>query len=197
MTLEEGRLTVAGPARPDLLEATAGVLALGRVSVRAATVRDGDGALVLLVLEVSPARDVLPSAERIEQDLARALAGDLDIAAGLADQERGRPRRRPTAAHVGSEVVVRIDHQASEAATLLEVRAPDRPGTLWRVAGALARAGVSVSAAIVATLGAEVVDAFYLRAADGSRLPPGDPHLERATRDVIDALTGDGVFTNW
>jgi [protein-PII] uridylyltransferase len=45
---------------------------------------------------------------------------------------------------------------------LLEVRATDEPGLLYRLTTALADIGVDLRAARVSTLGADVVDAFYL-----------------------------------
>ena len=60
---------------------------------------------------------------------------------------------------------------ASASATVLEVRAHDAPGLLFRVARILAAEGLDVRAARVETLGAEAVDAFYLTDADGHPLP--------------------------
>ena len=54
-------------------------------------------------------------------------------------------------------------------AVVLEVRAADAPGLLYRITRALADAGADVRAARVATLGADVVDAFYLVGAGRTR----------------------------
>jgi len=45
---------------------------------------------------------------------------------------------------------------------VVELRAADAPGLLYRVTQALQRCDVDVRAARVATLGGDVVDAFYL-----------------------------------
>jgi [protein-PII] uridylyltransferase len=47
-------------------------------------------------------------------------------------------------------------------AAVLELRAADAPGLLYRVARALEDAGADVRAARISTLGGDVVDAFYL-----------------------------------
>lgn len=201
VTCEGERFSVVGPDRPDLLAATAGVLTVSGASVRAATLRavttghDAPGR-ALIALDVVPARDVLPAAGQIGTDLAAALDGRFDIAGGIADQERRRPPRRRLAAHEGGEVTVRVDDRASGTSAVVEVRAPDRPGTLWKVASAIARCGLVVSAAIVATLGAEVVDTFYLRTPDGGRPAEGDARTQAAAREVIDALSTPGQFTD-
>ena len=64
-------------------------------------------------------------------------------------------------------------------ATVVEVRAHDAPGLLWRVGRALGDCGLDVRAARVETLGAEVVDVFYVTDADGQ--PLTDAGLRRAT----------------
>ena len=51
--------------------------------------------------------------------------------------------------------------QATDA-TILELRAADDVGLLYRVAHALELAGANVRAARISTLGSDVVDAFYL-----------------------------------
>jgi [protein-PII] uridylyltransferase len=47
-------------------------------------------------------------------------------------------------------------------ATILELRAADDVGLLYRVAHALELAGANVRSARISTLGSDVVDAFYL-----------------------------------
>ena len=61
-------------------------------------------------------------------------------------------------------------------ATVLEVRAADRPGVVYLVCAALARLDVAVRSAHVATLGPQAVDVFYLRRPRPARCPtPGRP----------------------
>jgi [protein-PII] uridylyltransferase len=54
------------------------------------------------------------------------------------------------------------------AAAVLEVRAADSPGLLYRIAHALEEAGADVRAARISTLGTAVVDAFYLEGTEWS-----------------------------
>ena len=56
---------------------------------------------------------------------------------------------------------------ASEVATVVEVRAHDSVGLLYRLTHALSEVGLDVRSARISTLGAEVVDAFYVVEADG------------------------------
>jgi len=71
---------------------------------------------------------------------------------------------------------------ASTQATVLEVRAADATGLLYRLLRAIEGAGVELRAAKVATLGADVVDVFYL--VDGH----GQPLSAVASADLARAL---------
>ncbi|MYV47555.1 ACT domain-containing protein, partial [Streptomyces sp. SID2888] len=55
-------------------------------------------------------------------------------------------------------------------ATVIEVRAQDAPGLLFRVGRALETWGVRVRSAHVSTLGANAVDAFYVTTGAGAPL---------------------------
>ncbi len=86
---------------------------------------------------------------------------------------------------------MRLDERTSELATILEVRAPDRRGVLHRITAALADAGLDVVAALVDTLGHEVVDTFYVRDRDGNKLsaiPGRDEALRERLHEVLGRL---------
>jgi [protein-PII] uridylyltransferase len=76
---------------------------------------------------------------------------------------------------------VTLVDDASDTATVVEVRAHDTPGLLWRVGRALGDCGLDVRAARVETLGAEAVDVFYVVDAGGG------PVKDRGTRGSIAA----------
>jgi [protein-PII] uridylyltransferase len=84
---------------------------------------------------------------------------------------------------------VTLVDDASETATVVEVRAHDAPGLLWRVGRALGECGLDVRAARVETLGAEVVDVFYVTDADGKKLDDAD--LRRVTVQAVLAALGN------
>jgi [protein-PII] uridylyltransferase len=74
---------------------------------------------------------------------------------------------------------VTLIDDASSTATVIEVRAHDRPGLLWRIGHALGSFGIQVRAARVETLGAEAVDVFYVVDAEGR------PIVDQAGRSAI------------
>jgi [protein-PII] uridylyltransferase len=61
---------------------------------------------------------------------------------------------------------------ASESATVIEVRAADRPGLLHALGRALADRSVDVRSAHVATHAGQAVDTLYLSEPDGGALAP-------------------------
>ncbi len=91
-------LLLAVPDRPGLLPAAAGVLALHRLTVRAADLRRvdpiGAGPVTLLSWRVAAEYGSLPEAARLRADFVRAFDGSLDIGARLAEREAAYPRRR-------------------------------------------------------------------------------------------------------
>jgi [protein-PII] uridylyltransferase len=69
---------------------------------------------------------------------------------------------------------VTVASAASRHATVIEVRAQDAPGLLFRIGRALEDAGVRMRSAHVSTLGANAVDAFYVTDAKGAPLSGGE-----------------------
>jgi [protein-PII] uridylyltransferase len=155
--VEGDRVTVVAPDRPGLLWRWAGVLSLHRLAIRSATATSV-GATAVTVFDVSPRFGSPPDWSLVRADVRRAYDDALPIAAALAERERAYARA--TALVVPARVLW-MD-EASSTATVVEVRAHDRIGLLYRLTRALADAGLDVRSARMTTLGAEVVDAFYV-----------------------------------
>ncbi|MFB7052429.1 [protein-PII] uridylyltransferase [Streptomyces vinaceus] len=167
-------LVVAVPDQPGVLPAVAGVLALHRLTVRAADLRSLElaelaGEVLVLRWRVAAEYGALPEAARLRTDLIRALDGSLDVPAKLADREAAYPRRRGV---VPPPPRITVVPEVSSLATVLEVRAPDAVGLLHRIGRALESRGVRVRSAHVSTLGANAVDSLYVVDPDGKPLPP-------------------------
>jgi [protein-PII] uridylyltransferase len=130
-----------------------------------------------------------PDAALVTSELRRVLAGELDVADQLKRQGLlGAPPESARRPWLAPPKVTLVDG-ASQTATVVEVRAHDAPGLLWRIGRALGDCGLDVRAARVETLGAEAVDVFYVAGADGG------PVTDAATRgliaaQVLSALTG-------
>ncbi len=182
---DAGTVTVAAPDMPGLLSRIAGVLALHQLDVRSATIEtlppepgsstpDGQR-MAVSIFAVSPRFGRGPDPAMLREDVARALAGTLELGKRLAAKEQAYP----AGSGVAAPRVLWFDDAATDA-TVLELRAADSVGRLHWVTGALARCGLDVRSALVSSLGGGVVDVFYLVGPDGA------PVLDAALRDLVE-----------
>nr|WP_173166775.1 [protein-PII] uridylyltransferase [Phytohabitans suffuscus] len=154
--LDGERVAVAAADRRGLLAAVAGCLALHRLEVLTADASTVDGR-ALVEFRVRPRYGTPPDSLALANDLRRAVTGDVSVTQRL----RGRAlATRPGGGGRAPRVV--WHREAATDAVILEVRASDAPGLLYRVTSALDEAGAQVRAARISTLGTDVVDAFYL-----------------------------------
>ncbi|MFK4099236.1 [protein-PII] uridylyltransferase [Streptomyces sp. NPDC019531] len=184
-------LVIAVPDQPGVLPAVAGVLAVHRLTVRTAELSaqdlpDGvEGSVLLLNWRVAAQYGSLPQAARLRADLVRALDGSLDVAGRLAERDAAYPRRRGV---IAPPARVTVASAASRHATVIEVRAQDAPGLLFRIGRALEDADVRMRSAHVSTLGANAVDAFYVT--DGKGAPLSGGEAASVARKLEETLRG-------
>ncbi len=152
--LGEDRVSVAAADRRGLLATVAGCLALHRLEVISADAATVDGR-ALVQCRVQPRYGLAPNPIALSADLRRAVGGDVSVIQRL----RGRAL---AARSQGAAPRVVWHREAATDAVLLELRAADAAGLLYRVTCALDDAGAQVRAARISTLGGDVVDAFYL-----------------------------------
>lgn len=168
-------ITVAVDDEVGSLATQAGVLAMHRLAVRAAHT-ETIGSRSVSVWTTQPMYGDPPSLDLIREDIRRALDGSLDLERRLA---------LPPQPHRTTEATFMLG--ASLSASVLEVRTHDAPGLLYRLGSAIASVDVVITAARVATLGSEVVDAFYLTDHDGKPLDEDRAAMVRAS--VLEALS--------
>jgi [protein-PII] uridylyltransferase len=170
------QVTIGAPDRPGLLSICAGVLALNQLDVRAAKMTVEAG-YVTGVFAVRPRFGRAPVPEILADGMRAALEGTLPLA------ERLRQREADYRQDVARSAPPRISWHNSEASGdaigIVEVRAGDRAGLLYRLTAAIAEEGLDVTSARIETLGADAVDSFYVCN------PSGSP-LESAQRARVD-----------
>jgi [protein-PII] uridylyltransferase len=165
------RIVVVNHDRPGTFGRLAGVLALHGIDVVGARAHSDEQGMAASQFRIAETRES-PDWQAVEEDVRRALSGELALSARLAERARTyRHRRRPAAAaaSVLSPSVDFVD-DASSNATVIEVRAPDSIGLLHRVASALAEMGLDIRHATVQTIGPSVVDSFYVRTSAGAKV---------------------------
>jgi [protein-PII] uridylyltransferase len=186
LSIDAPNITVIAPDRPRLLAEVTGVLALHGLNVRDANVSGEDGVAVEL-FTVEPSRGRWPSAARLSEDIAAVMAGTLSLDDRLAERSRTYRNGLGASAPQLVETVVDVDNDASDVATVVEVRAEDVEGQLHRITQALGDCQLDVISAKVSTFGPAVVDAFYVRGSDGGKLTDPDTiaAVERLVRERI------------
>ncbi|WP_432478954.1 [protein-PII] uridylyltransferase [Nocardioides sp. GXQ0305] len=168
------RVTVVAPDRIGLLADVAAVFALQRAPVRAARAWAQDD-LGVSVWEVA---DAVVDAAVLRQRFDAVVERRVDPTARLRPADR-----------LGLDPTVVVRPEASRGATVLEVRAADRPGVLHLTLAALATLDLSVRSAHVDTLGPQAVDVFYVQESGAGSL--SEPRAAEAAHAVRDVLGGD------
>ncbi|MEJ5913351.1 [protein-PII] uridylyltransferase [Pseudokineococcus sp. 1T1Z-3] len=177
-------VTVVAPDRPGLFGDVAGLLAAHGLAVRSALVRTVDGVAVD-TWWVHSSRGV-PDPAVLRTDLLRLEAGDASVLDRLARRDAGW---RPPHPGVDAPPRVLVVPGASLDATVVEVRAADRPRLLHRLGSALREEHVDVRSAHVATHSARAVDVLYLCEPEGGPLSPG--RTARVVGVLTDAASAD------
>lgn len=164
--------------RPGLLSTLAGVLALRGASVLAADAATASDGLVLDVFTVLSAQPL--QWPLIERDLHLALDGQIPLEDLLGS--------RPVPAEDAAAIHVAIDNDASQFFSVVEVRARDQVGLLYRIASALHAEAVDIQHARIATHPDGAVDVFYVRDLNGAKL--SDESARRIAESLKARLRG-------
>jgi [protein-PII] uridylyltransferase len=165
--LPRGReLVVVAPDRPGLFSDLTGALALAGLNITEARAHSQEGT-ALDVFALDFPEGAPPHWERVLPSLEAAASKRLAVEEALSRRPLPRSARRALA--LAAAPVILVDNDAASAATVVEVRAPDAPGLLHRVAATFAAFGLDISSARVSTVGTAVVDTFYVTK-DGGKL---------------------------
>ena len=178
---------------PGALARLAGTLTasgLDILSVNAFTRTDGVVLDVFVVAEADESEEGLEARyAEIEAALAAALEGRADVEAAVAKRWtrrfHGQRKRAP------SKPAVRFDTPDALGRTVIEVRADDEPGLLYRITTCLSKLGLDISFAKIATEKNQALDVFYV--SDGHSLGPAD--LSRIETALLEALSARPTTT--
>ncbi|MGI9022248.1 MAG: ACT domain-containing protein, partial [Acidimicrobiales bacterium] len=183
---------VVAPDRPGVLSTIAGVLSLNGLDVVTASAGAGHDGMVVDTFRVASIFSRPPDWARVEHDIEKALDGRLSLETRLGERARTYAGRGGPTAAAPAETRVVFDNDLSELATVLEVRAPDTIGLLYRITSTLADLGLDIRHATVSTIGHQAVDAFYVVDAPGDKLT--DPaRLKEVEAAVRKALAGSSA----
>jgi [protein-PII] uridylyltransferase len=128
--------------------------------------------------------------DRFESVLQQALTGEeVDFPALIGRQRTTRPLYQ---AYTGERIAtqIRLDNDASEARTLIEIETEDRIGLLYTLSQALTELALDISAAKICTERGAALDSFYVRELSGGKIldPDRHRHIEQHLCRAIHAL---------
>ena len=186
------QLTISSRDRHGLFADFAGTLAATGVDILSAEVNtreDGIAVDSFVLQQTGTHRSIdVHRRQMIERSLENSIKGEQDVAA-LVDRwtSRHAPRRAPVLTRNGtSQLSVECDNEASEATTLVQVRAADEHGLAYKIARTLTAFGVEIFCAKIATKKSDALDVFYVTSADGSKLDQAS--MEDLKQVLISAL---------
>ncbi len=164
------KLKVLAPDQSGLLAAVAGCLTLHGWQIKRAKISAPYPSVALEEFDLEQNFDKQVDWIQIQQDINDTLNKKRDLAHLLRAQDRSyKVYMRPKSA---AEPLIRvgIDNATSEKYSILEVRAPDHVGMLYAITSYLAQEQLDVAAALVDTLGSEVIDVFYISDQNGHKI---------------------------
>jgi [protein-PII] uridylyltransferase len=157
-------LTIVTGDQTGLLGLIAGVLSLEKLLVRSART-ETIGKKAVTTWRVNSLFGDPVSTSQISQTLNLALKGSIN----LDEKLKAKAEYLPKPINTAKAKIIELKN-VSSTSSVIEVRAHDEPGFLSKIANEIAKNGVDIHAAIVETLGSEVVDVFYVREPSGQVL---------------------------
>jgi [protein-PII] uridylyltransferase len=182
------RVDVFDRDRLGLFADTAGLFAAYGLVVRTAILRTLDGVAANEWHVEAPSGDP-PDAQRITHGLQRLAQHDR-TPLNLLDRRRAfsGPSSASSGIGVPGQARALVVPHASDEATVIEVRARDRPGLLHELGMTFAKAGLSVRSAHIATYAGQTLDTFYVTEFGGRKLEPAK--VAQIVSMVIDTCDG-------
>lgn len=161
---ELSELAVCSYNETGLFSMICGALAAKGINIHAAKIFGTTDGFAINVFRVTDAeRNPLPRDMRLDRllaDLNKVLLGDMEMTA-LEEKHKIKRKPSPRARELRPPRLV-IDNEGSNQFTIIEIRAADRPGLLYRITRALNELKLDVDRAIISTEAYGVVDVFYV-----------------------------------
>ncbi|MFA9229823.1 MAG: [protein-PII] uridylyltransferase [Microgenomates group bacterium] len=154
---------------PGIFSRLAGALALvgaNVVDARTYTSKDGYATPVFWIQDSDGKPYEIAKLPRLRQMIERTLKGELVARDALAGRDKVKKRER----EFRFPTHITFDNEGSEIYTIIEVDTRDRPGLLFDLTRTLATSNIYIASAVIATYGAQVVDAFYVKDMFGLKL---------------------------
>ncbi|WP_240473754.1 [protein-PII] uridylyltransferase [Thioclava pacifica] len=180
------RASFALADHPGIFSRLAGALALvgaNVVDARTYTSKDGYATAVFWIQDAEGHPYEASKLPRLRGMIEKTLKGEVVARDALKDRDKIKKRER----EFKFPTHITFDNEGSDIYTIIEVDTRDRPGLLYDLTRALASNNISISSAVIATYGAQVVDSFYVKDMFGLKLHSQSRQeaLENRLRDAI------------
>jgi [protein-PII] uridylyltransferase len=175
--------------QPGLFSLIAGTLAAHGVNIISAQISTRADGIAIDTFQVNdPTGEAVTSPAQWSRtlDVLRAvLAGEESVAASLERRRQRSGRAAAPQAYSGPKIA--MDNRLSDAATVLEIKCPDRLGLLYLITRTLAALGVDIVSARIATEIDQAFDTFYVHDGKGDKVDD-DQGAERLRAALEHAL---------
>jgi [protein-PII] uridylyltransferase len=154
---------------PGIFSRLAGALALvgaNVVDARTYTSKDGYATPVFWIQDADGKPYEITRLPRLRGMIEKTLRGEVLPREALAGRDKVKKRDR----EFRFPTHITFDNEGSEIYTIIEVDTRDRPGLLYDLTRTLAANNIYIASAVIATYGAQVVDAFYVKDMFGLKL---------------------------
>lgn len=126
--------------------------------------------------------------KRLENSLHSVLKGETDVEELVAKKKKNKPvYEKPTPK---DQARVDVDNESSDLATVIDVYTHDRIGLLYDITKTLARLGLSIDYAKIATKVDQAADVFYVREVDGGKVLKPEK-LKRIKSALFEAINAE------
>jgi len=171
---------------PGIFSRLTGALAIAGANIvdaRTYTTRDGVATSVFWLQDAARQPYEKSRLGRLRKVIAEILGGEKVAREVLKEKYKPKKRERPFEVPTN----ISIDNEGSEIFTIIEVDTRDRPGLLHDLSRTIASSNLTISSAIIATYGNQVVDTFYVKDLYGHKI-----HAKRK-QDVIEAKLREAI----
>jgi [protein-PII] uridylyltransferase len=179
-------LVVVTRDSPGLFSLITGTLAANGVNILSAQIHTRADGIALDTLQVNDSSGEAVTEEsrwtRVFQELRQVIRGEQSVESLLEER-----RWRREAVSVPAPPKVTIENQLSDSHTVVEVKCPDRVGLLYLITRTLAREGLNIASARIATEIAHAFDTFYVIDRQGRKVevPPAIERIRAALEEAL------------
>ena len=165
-----------------------GVFTVENINILRAMINTRNDGIVIDVLNVTDGQTgkgpILDRYHQIEETLTAVWNGEVDVETVLDEQRESDPLLRRQQRHIQPRI--RIDNEASDRATIIDIRAQDQVGLLYTISDAFYKLGLDIHLAKITTEAFIAEDSFYVTDTNGAKIT--DPTRLKNIQDALAQL---------